>query len=186
MTTILICLIEEIKDSISVQENLIENALRLTAVDIAQQLLNNQALTLVSAYNIFSGNIASLSTTAVSAERTPRWLLGQLSVLLKHHLAYTCRVKKHGTMLYRQGRELDCLSHCLFALKKSKSESDYVEICTSLNNRIQVQAEKCKLSSGLLDIEQQIKSTDPVLWDTICILTQSTRERKKKTAPTSV
>ena len=49
-----------------------------------------------------------------------------------------------------------------------------MEVCTTLNSRIRLQADKCKLSNGLLNIEQQIQSTDPVLWDTICILTQST------------
>ena len=70
-----------------------------------------------------------------------------------------------------------------FSLKNYKSDSnkpDYMKVCTNLNSRIRLQADKCKVSNGLLSIEQQIQSTDPVLWDTICILTQSTRERKNQ------
>ena len=46
--------------------------------------------------------------------RTPRWLLGHLSSCLKHHLAYFCTVRKHGIILYRQGRELQSLSHAVY------------------------------------------------------------------------
>ena len=111
----------------------------------------------------------------------PRWLLGRLSHHLKHHhLAYTCRVKKHGTILYRQGRELDALSHSLFSLKACKcgpSEPDYVNVCTNLSSRVRAMADTCKASTGLLNIEQQIQSVDPALWDMVCILTESVRER---------
>ena len=186
------CLIDTIKGSLSTlqaeitnEQKLIDYVLKLTTVAIAQQLLNNQALTLNSAYDIFKSNVESLlpmstSDTPSKIVRSPRWLLCQLSLLLNHHLAYTCRVKKHGTILYRQGRELDCLSHSLFSLKNLKSDFNkpkYMEVCSTLNSRLHSQANKCKLSEDLLNIEQQIQTTDPVLWDMICVLTQSTRER---------
>ena len=60
------CLIDAIKDSMTplpvhvTDENLvIDYALKLSAVGIAQQLLKNQALTLLSAYDIFKANIES-------------------------------------------------------------------------------------------------------------------------------
>ena len=178
-------LIDSIKDSMTpllVHEDneIIDHALKMTAVCIARQLLKNQALTLQRACEIFRGSIEFQFPTSTPV-RTPRWLLGQLSVLLKHHLAYTCRVKKHGTILYRQGRELDCLSHALFTLKTSQSTPDHVKVCKSLNERLRIMAGKSKSLTGLLDIEQQIRSVDPMLWDMVCTLTQSTRDKLKHT-----
>ena len=57
------CLIDTIKDSftsLQVQQKKIDYALKLSAVAIAQQILNNQALTLHSAYDILKSNIESL------------------------------------------------------------------------------------------------------------------------------
>ena len=93
------CLIDTIKGSLSTlqaeitnEQKLIDYALKLTTVVIAQQLPNNQALTLNSAYDIFKSNVESLlpmstSNTPSKIVRSPRWLLCQLSLLLKHHLA---------------------------------------------------------------------------------------------------
>ena len=178
-------LVDSIRDSIATplpahatdENKIIECALKMSAVDIGILLLNNRALTLISAYDIFQEKIQSLDTSCPEPVRTPRWLLGQLSLLLKHHLAYTCRVKKHGTMLYRQGRELDCLSHSLFALKNYENKTDHVAVCTDLNKRLRAQAAKAKLSTNLLDTEKQIQLTDPVLWDVVCILTQTNRDK---------
>ena len=192
------CLIDSIKSSmtpmppvVTDENQLITYALKSSAVGIAYQLLKNQALTLASAYDIFTDKVQSFGSASMSGSastdkvRTPRWLLGQLSLLLKHHLAYTCRVKKHGTILYRQGRELDCLSHCLFTFKSSQSgpKPDFANVCTQLNERLRLQADICKLSTSQLDIEKQIQSMDPVLWDMVCILTQSAREKKQKLHP---
>ncbi len=42
-----------------------------------------------------------------------------------------------------------------------------------LNKRIRVRAEKNNFSHGILNVEHQIQSTDPILWDMICTLTIS-------------
>ena len=157
-------------------------ALRWCVLDVAQELLSNHALTLLNAHSIFQSKIESLSSRPERVG-TPRWLLGQLSLHLKHHMAYTCRVKKHGTMLYRQGKELDALSHTLYALKVANDQPDHVKVCTELNSRIRTQANASKLTAGLLHIECQIQSMDPVLWNVICTMTQSVRERKQQPWP---
>ncbi len=61
-------------------------------------------------------------------------------------------------------------------MKKSK----YQEVGPTLNKRLHSQADKCKLSNVFLNIEQQIKLTDSVLWNFICTLTQSAREKKNQ------
>ena len=51
--------------------------------------------------------LLSVSSLSMSPERagTNRWLLGRLSSHLKHHMSYTCNVRKHGIILY-------CLTLC--------------------------------------------------------------------------
>ncbi len=92
-------LIQSIKDSIfpitpsSDEKQLISNSLKLSAVVIAEKLLQNEALTLLIAYEIFTANMNAL-LSEVKHLFSPRWLLCQLSLLLKHHLAYACILKK--------------------------------------------------------------------------------------------
>ena len=102
------CLINASMADLPVQQidenQLLDAALKLAVIDVAQELLENHALTLLNAHSIFQHKIESLlprSTLNSCPDRvgTPRWLLGQLSYHLKHHMAHTCRVKKHGTII---------------------------------------------------------------------------------------
>ncbi len=90
------CLIDTIQGSLSTiqvehtEQTLVDHALKLTTVAIVQQLQRNQATTLSSAYDIFKSNITSLlpivrSDSPPNVVQSPRWLLCQLSLLLKHH-----------------------------------------------------------------------------------------------------
>ena len=89
-------------------------------------------------------------------------------------------IKKHGTILYQSGRELECLLHAVFSLKNYKEASNqlyYTGVYKDLNRRIFIQAKQCKLSNGLLDVEHQIQSSDPILWDMVCVITQSAKDK---------
>ena len=92
------------------ESELIETSVKLTGLDVARELQGNRALTLISAYAMYTSNVdvlLSVSSLSTSPERagTNRWLLGQLSSHLKHHMSYTCNVRKHGIIRY-------CLSLC--------------------------------------------------------------------------
>ena len=92
------------------ESELIETSVKLTALDVPRKLQGNRALTLISAYAMYTSNVdvlLSVSSLSMTPERagTNRWLLGQLSSHLKHHMSYTCNVRKHGIILY-------CLSLC--------------------------------------------------------------------------
>lgn len=50
----------QVQSEITNEQELIDYVLRLTAVEVAEQLLKNQALTLGSAFNVFKNNIESL------------------------------------------------------------------------------------------------------------------------------
>ena len=110
--------------TISDESQLIEMALAFTIIGIAQDLKEDKATSLPCAYSCYLDNIDMLfsMSTLSSCPRhgTPRWLLAQLSTRLKHHVAYTCIVKKHGIIIYRPGRELSCLSNALFQARVSK------------------------------------------------------------------
>ena len=104
------------------KDDVIEFATQITIVKVAQALQANHALTLLGAYNIFTEQVKSLAQmstlTASPALPSHRWLLSQLSSSLKHHLVYTCVVKKHGIILCRRGKEFHALSYALYEGKK--------------------------------------------------------------------
>ena len=111
--------------------------------------------------------------------RTPRWLLGQLSAQLKHHMSYTCMVRKHGVVLYRQGRELHALSHAMFSVMKNrKQKPDLQEVLKRLNQKIH-KLIKTTMSKNpcTLDMDQLIQDIDPEVWEAICILTQTASDK---------
>ena len=59
---------------------------------------------------------------------------------------------------------------------------DHVQVCTDINERIhrQIDSKKLAIDPETLEIDRLVQAVDPVVWDTICILTQSTTERHKK------
>ncbi len=84
----------------------------------------NESLLLTSAYFHFLDNIKDISLAShISLDEpsvTPHWLLSNLIVeTFKHHLSCTCKVKKHGTILLRNGG--DVLLSLSIALHKAKS-----------------------------------------------------------------
>ena len=111
--------------------------------------------------------------------RTPRWLLGQLSAQLKHHMSYTCMVRKHGVVLYRQGRELHALSHAMFSVMKNrKQKPDLQKVLKRLNQKIHTLIKTTmSKNSCTLDMDQLIQDIDPEVWEAICILTQTASDK---------
>ena len=85
--------------SITRESELIEMATKFTVVHIAHKLLDNHALTLLSAHSTSIGQLDKLLPMSSLQHRpdkpgTPRWLLSQLSSSLQHHMSYTYKVKK--------------------------------------------------------------------------------------------
>ena len=110
---------------------------------------------------------------------THRWLLGQLSSYLKHHLSYTCVVKKYSLPT---GKRVECTFTCPFFVKGqfcTPHRADYVQVCNNINQKIHelIHTNRANLT---LDIDQLIQNIDPVIWDTICILTQTLSEKNRK------
>ena len=183
-------LIESIRKSLTLSPGseieTIELAVKLTALDVAEELKANHAITLQKAFSSFKAHMEGQDK-----HRTPRWLLGHLSSCLKHHLAYFCTVRKHGIILYRQGRELQSLSHAVYmrGAGPTQGTGDLRAMCKDINTKIkrQIRTTSESLSTTTsFDIQQMIDSIDPDLWETICILTSSEkRKRKRKPRPTT-
>lgn len=81
--------------SISDEGRLLEIGLSLTVISVARDLQENRPMTLLCAHSRFLDNMDTLLPLCAfeyesTPHRTPRWLLGQLSAQLKHHLSYTC------------------------------------------------------------------------------------------------
>ena len=88
-------------------------------------------------------------------------------------------VRKHGVVLYRQGRELHALSHAMFSVMKNrKRKPDLQEVLKRLNQKIH-KLIKTTMSKNpcTLDMDQLIQDIDPEVWEAICILTQTASDK---------
>ena len=96
---------------------------------------------------------------------TARWLLSNLVVCLQHHLAYACRVRKDGTLLYRSnGDILASLSLALYkgVRRQDKHDSTYTYTCTCTCKCACTRTESSVVQSAIQDdintrVHQQIQ-----------------------------
>ena len=187
-------LITEIKNSlpmmpftISEESKLIDIALTFTVIGVAEDLKEDRATSLPCAYSRFSDNIDLLlpmcSFSSCPKLGTPRWLLAQLSTRLKPHISYTCIIKKHGVIIYRQGRELQCLSHALFSARASRKQAKPKSVLKGINRKIRKLVETTIASPScnyfnLDGMVEAIKKFDQDIWDAMCILTHGVTEEE--------
>ena len=166
-------------------------------------LQQNRALTLIGAYSEQYRLLLPLvrdntSSKVADIPATHRWLLSRLADSLQHHMSYTCRVKKHGIILFRAGRELDALSHALFMQKQAERKTEYTdedsgkhsEVCTDINMRLKklitkFNSESSEASQPYLNIDMMVKEIDPMIWETVCKLTHTTSDSKVSQTPSA-
>ena len=115
------------------EDDVIKQALQDIAVYVAEKLLRQECLLLPSVMQVFSSLVSKTaleSHLCVQEKVTARWLLSNLIVYLQHHISYTCRIRKHGTLLYRSnGDLLTSISHLLH--KHEKAENTDVSTSSS-------------------------------------------------------
>lgn len=84
---------------------------------VGDELLNNRAMLLPAVNKKFNEELEQLSKlagqTCPEIVIAARWLLNKTAHALGHHIAYTCVLRKHGTMLHHSGKELHAPSHSL-------------------------------------------------------------------------
>ena len=127
------------------QDDVINHAVQSTTIYVGERLLKQECLLLLSVNQTFSSYVAKASHSShLHAEEkvTARWLLSSLIVHLQHHMSYTCRVKKHGTLLYRNnGDLLATISNLLYKSTHETSESEAnasASVCTSANQSLMI------------------------------------------------
>ncbi len=81
-----------------------------TSVYVGEVLLANESMLLPSVHNLFFEKFKKYMTMCNSSSDEPlvtaRWVLSNLIATYKHHLSTVCKIKKHGTILYRTGCDL--------------------------------------------------------------------------------
>ena len=120
-------------------DDIVNRAMYSTAIYVGEGLLQQESFLLPSVHEIFHAfaaevaHMANLDFGESENLVTARWLLSNLVVCLQHHLAYACRVRKHGTLLYRSnGDFLASLSLALYkgVRRQDKHDSTYTCTCT--------------------------------------------------------
>ena len=80
---------------------------------MGEVLLANKNLLLPSVYDFFLDNLRDIAIASNIAFNKPtttsRWILGYLIYTFEHHLSCKCMVRKHGTIIYRNGGIYLCL-----------------------------------------------------------------------------
>ena len=164
-------------------------------VVVGEELLKHHAVLLPAMYEQFIHKVTHFSKlqnvhAAGKQAPTQQWLRNQLSSMLDYHMAYTCCIKKYGTVLYRYGGNLmHALNTALGQLWKSGStkhteepaggeqpspdEDLLTQVCRILNGKMhgrlieQESAEPYNIS-----IDKFVDECDPDLWHAISILTE--------------
>ena len=134
------------------------------------------------------------------------WLLSGLTANLQHHMTYTCKVRKYGTLIYRPNTDLiPSLQKAMWSLRQSQvskvelnAQSETVlqdstqrssrAVLDDLNSQVHKEVRRILTKDGetsfqydRIDIDTLIKEANPQLWEAICLLTRSVSERKGTT-----
>ena len=195
-------LIDEYKLKVGADKTLSvdEIAMHQTVIHVGEELLVGNALLLQTARDYFLNcyEKSCETTTLPSAE----WILSNLSTNLRHHLAYACKPrKKYGVLLYRSNADIvPALQKALFKIRQhERKERVYEEQETPLNkesksdflndihDEIVAQCKKFIEKKTWYDetyctinIEEEIKAINPMLWHVISQLTRTAMDRKLK------
>ena len=142
------------------------NSLNAVGTKVAYILLKQEALLLPDAYDTFCECFEEEAEQNLPAEVSPnnlvtkQHLLSYLKAKLGKHLTYVTKIKSAGILLYRTGGDtLLSLTKALSQHRKSKQngisqphcsvrctadsfDSQLVQVCTKMNNRLHVEAKQ--------------------------------------------
>ena len=147
-------------------EKAMNNSLNAVGTKVAYMLLKQEALLLPDAYDTFCECFEEEAEQNLPAEVSPnnlvtkQHLLSYLKAKLGKHLTYVTKIKSAGILLYRTGGDtLLSLTKALSQHRKSKQngishphcsvsctadsfDSQLVQVCTEMNNRLHVEAKQ--------------------------------------------
>lgn len=102
-------------------DDAVDRAMLSTTAFVAENLLNYQVLLLPSIHDFFTQQVRGIIQTFnlegvenVHQLVTSQWILSNLIATLEHHMTCVCKVRKHGTLIFRQNT--NCLSSLSQAL----------------------------------------------------------------------
>ncbi len=182
--------------------DVIDTAMHYTSIFVAEILLQGESLLLPMVHTFFDKKVQELvgkhniNIDEINVSVTSRWILSNLTISLAHHLSCACKVKKHGTILYRtNGDILLALSKALHKQKNCSTEENPTIATTEelsndsvlldkaaecLNKSFQTQIRKYLLEDKVapfqfdqLNIDNCIADLNPTIWRFICRVTQS-------------
>ena len=161
-------------------------ALNKTALNVAAEIKCNHALLMTSVYNEFLQTIKNCcKTCSVINPPSIRWVLAQIVLKLSPHLSFVCKVKREGTILYRNNGDIMCaLSH---SLAENKSHNCFSNTTSMVNNLLHEQSNSFTQqykghhqTLSEMSLDNIIASTNPELWKFLTQLTQSKRQRQRR------
>ena len=113
-----------------ITQDVIDVAIKITILSVGNILLEKHAVLLPTIHSIFVGHVTDMSEGGnVNIEGvksvSSRCILSHLTASLEHHITYSCKVQKYGTLVYRPNTDLvPLLSEALWKLCKLKSNQD--------------------------------------------------------------
>jgi len=194
-------------DAMTNLNDVLNAAIIKTTVFVGEELLKDHAILLPSVHDSFT-NYAKELLTATNLESevvdvtklvTSRWILSNLTANLKHHISYSCRARKYGTLLYRSKSDLlSPLAQALWRVRNlskastiqvrsvpitkqdvSSKEMMFDELNNQIHSQIKLLLEKdAKSPFEHHDIDQFLKETNSEVWEAVCSLTRSVSERR--------
>ena len=200
--------VEDIKSA----DSMLYYAIQKTIVTVGEKLLNKDIILLATAHDTFCQHVADAHDLVdIEVEQwnlkevvTAQCLLGHLISNLSHHVAYSCRVRKYGTLIYRPNTDfVQALSKLLWEQRRTnavqqperpkKSSNDHTNITSSVLNGLVHQEvnrhlEEEKIAPYDFDevnIDELIEQSDQTLWKAICTMTRSVRDAKSKVEVTN-
>ena len=185
--------------------DVINSAMQHACVAVGKCILAQESILLPQVHTLFVRAVQNLLDEGsdigdrdVNTLVTARWILNSLKCTFQHHLDTACKIKRHGTILYRRGGDiLMSLSKALHNASTSKhdtqpsvrtndeatKESTLFESAKTINQILRKEiGESLKLKKDksftfdAVNFDQLIEKTDSTVWTFICELTKSTSE----------
>ena len=180
-------------------EHELDQALKEITLFVAQLLLKQRAILLPKLYHMLVQKLQGTRGESDHHLPSSRWLLAKLETRLSPHIAFCCKIKKCGTLLYRKDGDIlhtltqalamcDPITECGDAEESRQATkwdaheaATLQEAALIINGRLQQQAQTLiaqfsEPSDLIVKMQDVVSMFDPVLWSFITKVTSSVNE----------
>ena len=195
-------------DEVVTYHDVLDVAMIKTVVRVGKVLIENQALLLPTIHSIFRQARILLNAKGIQEPQefttlSSRWILSELVGRLQHHMVYTCKVHKYGTLpssdivlllteamwklrnAEQAEGERDEEQHADYTTAHSTDQQHVNNINKLIHSQIQTfMAEDTRepYEHDNLNIDILTQKIHPELWEEICLLTRSQRQSRGTSA----